>query len=143
MYQRTLELLDDNKFGRYDIHLLSEREPRGDRKNKAESLYEKSPETQKRVEDITANDLWGGMVIKRQIPASRLLLTAFISGTANQLDKIINIHRRSTYFLYGKRCLSQSSKPSNVFANARLTMGHMRLRGRRRLMRKLSEDGWK
>jgi hypothetical protein len=65
MYQRTLELLDDNKFGRCDIHLLSEREPRGDRKSEAERLYKKSPGTQKRVEDITANDLQSGIVIKR------------------------------------------------------------------------------
>ena len=71
MYQRTLELLDKNKFGRYDIHLFSERKPRGDRKSEAKSLYKESPGTQERVEDITANDLWGGMVIKRRIPASQ------------------------------------------------------------------------
>ena len=66
MYQRTLELLlDDNKFKRCDIHLLSEREPRGDRKSEAERLYKKRPGTQKRVEDISANDLWGEMLIKR------------------------------------------------------------------------------
>jgi hypothetical protein len=69
MYQRTLELLDDNKFGRCDIHLLSEREPRGDRKSEAERLYKKSPGTQKRVEDITANDLRSRMVIKKWMPA--------------------------------------------------------------------------
>lgn len=39
MYQRTLDLLDDNKFGRCAIHLLSEREPRGDRKSEAKRLY--------------------------------------------------------------------------------------------------------
>jgi hypothetical protein len=72
-----------------------------------------------------------------------ILLTAFISGTGSQFGINRNIHRRSTYFLYGKRCLSQSSKPSIVFANVGLTMGHMKLRGRRHLMRKLSEDGWK
>jgi hypothetical protein len=65
MYQGTLELLDDNEFGRCDIHLLSEREPRGDRKSEAERLYKESPGTQKRVEDITANDLRSGMVIKK------------------------------------------------------------------------------
>ena len=72
-----------------------------------------------------------------------ILLTDFISGTEGQFGINRNSHRRSTYFLYGKRCLSQSSKLSNVFVNAGLTMGHMKLRGRRHLMRKLSEDGWK
>ncbi len=60
MYQRTLELLDDDKFRRCEIYLFPEREPRGDRKSEAERLYKKSPRTQKRVEDITANDLQGG-----------------------------------------------------------------------------------
>jgi hypothetical protein len=65
MYQGALELLDNNRFGKCEIHLLPEREPRGDRKSEAERLYKKGPSAQKRVEDITANDLRGRMVIKR------------------------------------------------------------------------------
>jgi hypothetical protein len=83
MYQRTLELLGNNRFGRCEIHLLSEREPRGDRKSEAERLYKKGPRTQKRVEDITANDLRGRIVIKRRMPDFTVLLTALISGTRN------------------------------------------------------------
>lgn len=84
MYQRTLEQLDDNKFGRRDIHLLSEREPRGDRKSEAERLDKKGPRAQKRVEDITANDLRGMMMmIKRWTRGLMALLTALISGTGS------------------------------------------------------------
>jgi hypothetical protein len=43
MYQRTLELLDNNRFRRREAHLFSDREPRGDRKSEAERLYKKGP----------------------------------------------------------------------------------------------------
>jgi hypothetical protein len=47
MYQRALRLSDNNGFGRCETHLLPEREPRGDRKSEAESLYKKGPRAQK------------------------------------------------------------------------------------------------
>jgi hypothetical protein len=70
MYQRTLELLDNDRFGGWEIHLLSERKPWRDRESEAKGFYKKSPRAQKRVQDVTANDLQVGLWSKNECHAS-------------------------------------------------------------------------
>ena len=71
------------------VYLFSERKPRGNRQGEAKGFYEKRPRVQKRVEDITADDLV--LRIENQKLNDQFsppILTALISGTGSTVLQV-------------------------------------------------------